>query len=470
MEFLLGIDRLVFLFINHLPHSSLFDSFANFLSGVGTWGFVWILIVFYLFFREEKRDHWFFLPSAIVSVGIIVSEFVFKALVARPRPTPDMGALIVGYADNFSFPSSHATIAFAFAYILSLEEPRWRGWLYAFAALISLSRVYLGVHYPLDIIAGGLLGVAIGAIARGIELHWSGRRRTNRRSHRPAVFLFLALVVVFGGWLRVSQTARHAISDPLDFRQEQRYLEALFARDDPVSSYSYFTQTYAVIDPSVAHDLAHVVGGVLFRRFGQKGIVYCGSDFEWGCYHGLLSQAIASGIPASALCTSTDPDTLRSCRHGLGHGLLLVNTYTIPGLERALDACQTLGQGFFACAGGVFMEYNTGRSTQLMGGVRDAATKDKEKIYEPCQSLSLKYQSECFLDQPPRWFIYTTQDPKEIIRLCSTVGRTENRRACYRGIARITPGRKTKADVLREFCQPIADADGRLDCQNELGI
>jgi len=129
---------------------------------------VWVVIAIVLFFREEKKDHWFFLPSAFVMISAVISEYIFKMLVARPRPTVDMGAIIVGAADNFSFPSSHAVLAFAFAYVLSAEESKFTKWFYALAVLIALSRVYLGVHYPLDIIGGAILGWGIGKAALGI--------------------------------------------------------------------------------------------------------------------------------------------------------------------------------------------------------------------------------------------------------------------------------------------------------------
>lgn len=157
MEALLALDRRVFFFINHLPHSFVFDQLALLFSGVGTWGAVWVVIALFIFFREEKRDPWFFLPSALVLVGATICEYMIKAFIARPRPTD----LIAG----FSFPSTHATLAFAFAYILSREEPKLKYWFYMLAVLISLSRVYLGVHYPLDVIGGALLGWGVGRVA-----------------------------------------------------------------------------------------------------------------------------------------------------------------------------------------------------------------------------------------------------------------------------------------------------------------
>lgn len=180
MDTLGYVDAQIFLFINHLPHGYVPDQLALFLSVVGKWGAVWLIIALILFFREEKRDHWFFVPSIFVATGTAVSEFLLKALFARSRPTVDMGAIIIGSADNFSFPSSHATLAFAFAYVLARKEPRWKNALYALAVLISISRIYLGVHYPSDVIGGAALGSIIGCGAVALEKYFSGPKKQHR--------------------------------------------------------------------------------------------------------------------------------------------------------------------------------------------------------------------------------------------------------------------------------------------------
>lgn len=167
LDTLLSIDLFLFLAINHLPHIFLFDAFASFLSGVGEWGFVWLLIAILLFIREEKLNHTFFLPVFISGfLAWLVSEYSIKLFVSRPRPAIDLGAIIVGGgAYGCSFPSTHTTIAFALGYVLSYVEPKLRGWFYLLAILIGLSRIYLGVHYPLDVFAGALLGSAIGLLS-----------------------------------------------------------------------------------------------------------------------------------------------------------------------------------------------------------------------------------------------------------------------------------------------------------------
>jgi len=93
-----------------------------------------------------------------------------------------MGAIIKTHLGDYSFPSTHATLAWAMAVILSREEPRLKYWFYTLAVLISLSRIYLGVHYPSDVAGGALLGWAIGYGAMRLE----GFSRLHRRKRRKS--------------------------------------------------------------------------------------------------------------------------------------------------------------------------------------------------------------------------------------------------------------------------------------------
>ena len=184
MEYLTAIDQPLFLLINHLPHNVIFDAVASGLSGIGQWGGIWFVLAAILFFREEKRDHWFFLPFVISGLlGSILSEILIKFLVARPRPAIEMGAIILANPGNYSFPSTHTTLAFAMAYILSREEPSLRRWFYTLAIFISLSRIYLGVHYPVDVVSGALLGTIIGwasfLLGRAIAGKYSSKKKQS---------------------------------------------------------------------------------------------------------------------------------------------------------------------------------------------------------------------------------------------------------------------------------------------------
>ncbi len=167
MDLLLDLDRQFFLLINHLPHPFWFNLFAKAISGVyGSSLLIWLILGLMIFYREAKRNHFFWLP--FFSAGLLstlMTNFVLKPFFARIRPPLELGAIILQVTRDFSFPSGHATFAFAMAKVLSAQEPSWGKWLYLLAVLIALSRVYLGVHYPLDVLIGGLMGWLIGLVS-----------------------------------------------------------------------------------------------------------------------------------------------------------------------------------------------------------------------------------------------------------------------------------------------------------------
>ena len=165
MEFLLALDQQLFLLLNHLPHTSFLDNLAQFFSGLGNAGLVWFAMGLWLIAKEEKRSHWLFMRLLTTGGMAWITQLVLKELFRRPRPGVDIGAISVGVElADFAFPSGHAMMAWAMATILAAKEPRWRWVFFALATLISFSRIYLGKHYPLDVLAGGLIGWGIGII------------------------------------------------------------------------------------------------------------------------------------------------------------------------------------------------------------------------------------------------------------------------------------------------------------------
>ncbi len=141
-----------------LPHNHFFNLFFSFFSQQGASIFIWIVIIITILLFEEKQNHRFIIYFLIAFLlAYVSSEFVIKNIVARPRPI----STNFNCPNDFSFPSTHATTAFAAATVLSFFHKKRKLFYYLLAIIISLSRIYLSCHFVFDTIAGGLLGYLI---------------------------------------------------------------------------------------------------------------------------------------------------------------------------------------------------------------------------------------------------------------------------------------------------------------------
>ena len=143
------------------------DPLFEALSYAGAFGFVWLGIAFAISGFSWSRP-WLWTR---VGAAILVAESVsgmLKVAIERNRPpvSPPVPEPLLESPSTFSFPSGHATVSFACATVLALAVPRLRWPLYALAALIAFSRVYVGVHYPFDVLAGAVLGIGIAIALR----------------------------------------------------------------------------------------------------------------------------------------------------------------------------------------------------------------------------------------------------------------------------------------------------------------
>ena len=135
------------------------------LTYAGAGGTIWIVIGVVVAFWQRR-------PLALLAliVAIEVASYldsVLKSAIGRARPPvgdPRVHPSIT-VPRGPSMPSGHAMTAFAAAVVLAAVAPRARWAFFGLAAAIALSRVYLGVHFPSDIIVGAVLGAAIGAVA-----------------------------------------------------------------------------------------------------------------------------------------------------------------------------------------------------------------------------------------------------------------------------------------------------------------
>jgi undecaprenyl-diphosphatase len=150
------------------------------LSVAGRLGLLWIGIALVLCTLYRR---WGVLGLTIVAVALAdVTATGLKGLFDRPRPPlryPNQDPL-VAVPDTASFPSGHAATSFAGATILAFAFPRLAPPFYVLASAVGFSRVYLGVHYPLDIVGGAVLGTLIALALRFLTVR---RQREVRADH-----------------------------------------------------------------------------------------------------------------------------------------------------------------------------------------------------------------------------------------------------------------------------------------------
>jgi undecaprenyl-diphosphatase len=127
------------------------------LTYIGTYSAVWLALGVVLAYLRRRPD--IFVSTLLAAALADGTTSLLKW--AIPRARPDLHGLIAR-PHSHSFPSGHAATSFACATVLSAAVPRARLPLYVLAALIAWSRIYVGVHYPVDVFAGALLGVALG--------------------------------------------------------------------------------------------------------------------------------------------------------------------------------------------------------------------------------------------------------------------------------------------------------------------
>ena len=151
---------------NRSAANPLFDFVFPFITDSSNWFLPLIVFYIYLFRDDWRRALKAFLITVVCLVLTdAVAAQIIKPVVGRIRPSHelvDMVRLLVGRGGKYSFPSNHAANSMAFAIVTGFFYPQMRRWLLFIAILVGFSRVYVGVHYPGDVMAGALFGFVIG--------------------------------------------------------------------------------------------------------------------------------------------------------------------------------------------------------------------------------------------------------------------------------------------------------------------
>lgn len=148
-------------FINHL---------IKFITYLGEDGIAWALVGVVLLFFKKTRKSGLIVLAGFASV-VVVNHFILKNIINRPRPFTESQDLVnfiksigMQLPTSSSFPSGHTTISITSAVILTMCFGKRGAWSFIPAVLISLSRIFLCVHYPTDVLGGAVEGIILGVL------------------------------------------------------------------------------------------------------------------------------------------------------------------------------------------------------------------------------------------------------------------------------------------------------------------
>ena len=167
MEAINQFDKSILLWVQDGVRSDALTPVMKVITYMGDKGILWIVLTLVLI--AIKRTRRVGLTCALAMIfGLLFTNLVIKNWVARTRPYEvfDELTLIINKQHDFSFPSGHATNSLATATVMFCMLPRkWGVPALIMAILISLSRIYVGVHYPTDILGGAIIGVGSAFLA-----------------------------------------------------------------------------------------------------------------------------------------------------------------------------------------------------------------------------------------------------------------------------------------------------------------
>lgn len=179
MEKLLQMEESILIWIQENLRSEVMTVIMRCITKLGNYSILWLaLAVVFLMYKNTRQVG----VTTLVAIGLntVVTNLIIKNVVERTRPYEVIEGLniLIEKQSDFSFPSGHSSHAFAAGVVLFMMLPRKAGVpILVLSGLIAFSRLYLGVHYPSDVIAGCLIGAVIGILSVVIVKFYLKKRK-----------------------------------------------------------------------------------------------------------------------------------------------------------------------------------------------------------------------------------------------------------------------------------------------------
>ena len=179
MEWIMDMDSRILLFFQDVVRDPVLTPVFTVITTLGNGAVIWILISLCLLLSKKTQKTAFMCAVAML-VSLLVNNLALKNIVGRIRPYEMVQGLIplIGRPGDYSFPSGHTCASFAAAGVYWRMLPKKFGIpLVILAAMIAFSRLYVGVHYPTDVLAGLLIGLFAAWAARHMQKYVRSHRK-----------------------------------------------------------------------------------------------------------------------------------------------------------------------------------------------------------------------------------------------------------------------------------------------------
>ncbi|BDD08903.1 hypothetical protein FUAX_13350 [Fulvitalea axinellae] len=172
LEHIINADKDLFLYLNGI-HNPFWDTIMYYVTKTSTWIPFYVLLAAFVV-KKFRKNSWpvFIGVALVILIADQTASGFMKGYFERLRPCHDpiigpLVHLVKGCGGKYGFVSSHASNTFGlatFMYLIFPQERKLFRWMFLWAAIVAYSRIYVGVHYPLDILGGAWVGVVAGVI------------------------------------------------------------------------------------------------------------------------------------------------------------------------------------------------------------------------------------------------------------------------------------------------------------------